>query len=209
MILTTDRENDILLIKKAPGALVSPMPHRGIGLFFYHRVERKNQRTMKMRISGEIKHSFVNGPGCRFVVFFQGCPHLCPGCHNPETHDIRGGIDSSTEEVISHICKAKYLDGITLSGGDPFLQPEACKKIAEAAHELGLSVWAYTGWTFEALQSLSPPVRAALSCIDVLVDGPFIEAERDENLLWRGSRNQRLVSVQKSIQLGQCVELSE
>lgn len=163
---------------------------------------------MKMQICGEIKHSFVNGPGCRYVIFFQGCPHRCPGCQNPETHDIDGGVRISTEEVIDHICKAKHLDGITLSGGDPLLQPEACKEIADAAHELGLTVWAYTGWTFEALKNLGPSVKKALNSIDVLVDGPFIKDERDENSLWRGSRNQRLVDLPKSIQLGHCVELS-
>jgi len=164
---------------------------------------------MKMRICGEIKHSFVNGPGCRFVIFFQGCPHNCPGCHNPETHDVNGGVIISTEEVIERIRKAKHLDGITLSGGDPFLQPEASKEIAEAAHSLGLNVWAYTGWTYEGLQALGPSVRDALRSVDVLVDGPFIESERDDNTIWRGSRNQRLVDVHKSTQAGHYVKLTD
>lgn len=104
---------------------------------------------MLFRLAGEIKHSLVNGPGIRYVVFFQGCPHHCEGCQNPETHDISGGMEADTDDVMERIRKAKFLDGVTLSGGDPLMQPEACGSIARAVHEMGLSVWVYTGWTMD------------------------------------------------------------
>ena len=84
---------------------------------------------MLFRLAGEIKHSLVNGPGIRYVVFFQGCPHHCEGCQNPETHDISGGIEADTDAVMERIRKAKFLDGVTLSGGDPLMQPEAVEAL--------------------------------------------------------------------------------
>lgn len=164
---------------------------------------------MEVRISGVIRHSFVNGPGCRYVVFFQGCTHNCLECQNPQTHDQNGGTLTTTEEVIANIQKERFLDGITLSGGDPFLQPKACKEIAEAARQRGLNVWVYTGWTFEQLLAMGGEFKEALESIDILVDGPFVQAEHDPDLLWRGSRNQRLVKAKESVQLGHFVELTE
>ena len=103
------------------------------------------------RIAGTVRHSSVDGPGVRYVVFFQGCPHHCPGCQNPETWDPEGGEETTAEELAEEMRATRYLDGITLSGGDPLLQPSALMVLADAAHEKGLSVWCYTGWTFEAL----------------------------------------------------------
>ena len=156
---------------------------------------------MKARICGEIKHSSVNGVGVRYVVFFQGCPHNCLGCHNPETHSIDGGYDVDVEEVITRINTTKLRDGVTLSGGDPFVQPKAMKEIADAAHKRGLDVWAYSGWTSEQLMSgvAGEDAKDALQSIDVLVDGPFIQALKSEECIWRGSTNQRLIDVQASI----------
>ena len=105
-----------------------------------------------VRISGSKKHSSVNGPGVRYVLFFQGCPHHCPGCQNPETHDPVGGTERNVADVIQEILQTKYLDGLTFSGGDPLLQPEAVIEIAQAAKAAGLNIWLYTGWTFEQLQ---------------------------------------------------------
>ena len=164
---------------------------------------------MKCRINGTIRHSFVDGPGCRYVIFTQGCTHNCLGCQNPATHALEGGIETTTEEIIGNIMKERFLDGVTLSGGDPLLQPAACKAIADAVHERGLNVWAYTGWTFEQLLTMGPEYVEALKSIDVLVDGPFIMQEQDPDLLWRGSRNQRLVRARESVQLGHCVELTK
>lgn len=106
-----------------------------------------------VRISGSKKHSSVNGPGVRYVLFFQGCPHHCPGCQNPETHDPVGGTERSVADVIQEILQTKYLDGLTFSGGDPLLQPEAVIEIAKAAKNAVLNIWLYTGWTFEQIQN--------------------------------------------------------
>ncbi|MFR3202707.1 MAG: 4Fe-4S cluster-binding domain-containing protein [[Clostridium] leptum] len=105
----------------------------------------------KLRLAGVIKESIVDGPGIRFVVFGQGCPHRCPGCQNPQTHDFSGGYDTTTERLLAEIRKNPMLKGITLSGGDPFVQPEAMAELAEEAHKLGLNVVTYTGYTIEEL----------------------------------------------------------
>ena len=130
-----------------------------------------------VRISGSKKHSSVNGPGVRYVLFFQGCPHHCPGCQNPETHDPVGGTERNVADVIQEILQTKYLDGLTFSGGDPLLQPEAVIEIAKAAKNAGLNIWLYTGWTFEQIQkgAAGEKAKEALTQLDVLVDGPFVE----------------------------------
>lgn len=155
-----------------------------------------------MRIAGLVQDSIVDGPGFRFTVFTQGCPHKCPGCHNPETHDPLGGSEMTTEEVISKMLSNPLTDGLTLSGGEPFSQAADCAAIAAAAQKNGLNVWAYSGHTFEELLELSKSdngIAALLAQIDVLVDGPFILSERTLSLSWRGSRNQRLIDVKKSL----------
>ena len=103
---------------------------------------------MKIRIAGLVNDSIVDGPGFRFSVFTQGCPHHCPGCHNPQTHDFNGGKDMETEEIVRQFSQNPLLDGITLSGGEPFCQCDACAELAGAAKKLGLNVWAYSGYSF-------------------------------------------------------------
>ena len=103
------------------------------------------------RIAGTVRHSSVDGPGVRYVVFFQGCPHHCAGCQNPETWNPAGGEEVSLEDLKEELRSTRYLDGVTLSGGDPFLQPEAAMAVADTGRDMGLNVWAYTGWTFEEL----------------------------------------------------------
>ena len=155
-----------------------------------------------MRIAGLVQDYIVVGPGFRFTVFTQGCPHKCPGCHNPETHDPLGGSEMTAEEVISKMLSNPLTDGLTLSGGEPFSQAADCAAIAAAAQKNGLNVWAYSGHTFEELLELSKSdngIAALLAQIDVLVDGPFILSERTLSLSWRGSRNQRLIDVKKSL----------
>ena len=157
-----------------------------------------------LKIAGYKKHSFVDGPGVRFTVFTQGCPHACPGCHNPETWDAEGGFPIETEDLVSLIRSTKYLDGVTLSGGDPLLQAAACAEIARAVREEGLSVWMYTGYTYEQIRDgvAGNDAIRALREIDVLVDGRFIQSRRDASVLWRGSSNQRLIDVQASLAQG-------
>ncbi len=155
---------------------------------------------MEIRIAGTVNDSIVDGPGLRFTVFTQGCPHACPGCHNPETHDFAGGHITTTEELIARFSKNPLLSGVTLSGGEPFAQAEACAALAKAAHERGLTVWTYTGYTLEKLLSCGDEAaRALLAETDVLVDGPFLQDQRSLELTFCGSRNQRLVDVQKSL----------
>jgi len=140
------------------------------------------------------------------VVFFQGCPHNCPGCHNPETHDLNGGTECSPQDILGRIAATKLLDGLTLSGGDPFMQPKVCEEIVCGAKKLGLNVWVYTGWTFEDLVRKYSHI---LRNIDVLVDGRFISELRSEDCLWRGSLNQRLVDVQASLASGETITIKE
>jgi anaerobic ribonucleoside-triphosphate reductase activating protein len=167
---------------------------------------------MKIRLAGLESHSSVNGPGVRFVIFTQGCPHKCNGCQNPETWDLLGGNEFDVLDLVSTIVNTKYIDGVTLSGGDPFYQGEAILELCKLLKERGVeSIWAYSGWTFEQLSSgqVSSQAKEALNYIDVLVDGPFILSRLDENCLFRGSNNQRLIDVKGSLSLGKIVEVSE
>ena len=149
---------------------------------------------MNMRIAGIVNDSIVDGPGLRLAIFAQGCPHHCPGCHNPESHDFAGGSDMDTEKIIARMDANPLLDGITLTGGEPFEQPDAYRILADAAHARGLNVWAYSGYTFEQLCAV-PEKRRLLEACDVLVDGPFLLAERSLDLRFRGSKNQRVLKV--------------
>lgn len=159
--------------------------------------------TISIRISGIEKESIVDGDGIRYVIFTQGCPHHCPGCHNPQSHPFDSGKLVSVDDLICDISKRKdYIDGITLSGGEPFCQSDQCCIIAEKARELGLSVWCYTGYLFEDLFGRS---LRLLECIDVLVDGPFIQEERSLELNFKGSKNQRLIDVPASLKVGVAV----
>ena len=159
---------------------------------------------MNIRIAGTVNDSIVDGPGYRYTIFAQGCPHHCPGCHNPQSHDFEGGRVTDTDTILRQVRENPLLDGITLSGGEPFCQPEACRALAEAAHDLGMSVWCYTGYTWEKLMQEADPARLALlDAVDVLVDGPFILAQKSLELKFCGSRNQRLIDVKKTRQAGQ------
>ena len=161
---------------------------------------------MEIRIFGTVEDSIVDGPGIRYSVFTQGCPHHCPGCHNPESHPFEGGKVVDTAELIQVMKRNPLLDGLTLSGGEPFCQPEACLELARAAKAARLSVWSYTGYTWEALHAQNDPARMALlKELDVLVDGPFILAQRSLALKFCGSRNQRVIDVQKSLAAGEIV----
>lgn len=151
---------------------------------------------MQIRIAGFVQESIVDGPGWRLVVFCQGCPHKCKGCHNPETHDFNGGWTVDTSEIIGMMDSNPLLDGITLSGGEPFCQAAACIELADAAHERGLNVWCYTGYTWgDIMRGRDPGKRALFKHIDVLVDGPFIQSQKTLELPWRGSKNQRLIPL--------------
>ncbi len=154
---------------------------------------------MKIRLAASLQpDSIVDGEGIRTVVWTQGCPHNCKGCHNPTTHDFNGGYLVDVAEVIEDLKNIDGQDGITLSGGDPVCQSDACIEICKAAHEMGLNVWCYTGFTYEAML-LNPKHRKLLEEIDVLVDGKFILEEKSLDIYFRGSRNQRIIDVAKSL----------
>lgn len=156
--------------------------------------------TQLIRISGTTPESIVDGEGIRYVIFTQGCPHHCSGCHNPSTHSFDDGKLVLIHELIADIRKNKnYIDGITLSGGEPFCQSDQCSIIAKEAHEMGLSVWCYTGYLFEDLYRQGIEL---LKHIDVLVDGPFVQAEKSLELDFRGSRNQRVIDIPESLKEG-------
>ena len=159
---------------------------------------------MEIRIAGTVDDSIVDGPGFRFTVFTQGCRHHCPGCHNPETHDFAGGRKARCEDLLEQMADNCLLDGLTLSGGDPFEQCVPCAFLARGARDLGLNVWAYSGYTFEQIM-LDPKRAGLLRECDVLVDGPFLLAQRTLELRFRGSRNQRLIDVPASLAAGKAV----
>ena len=159
-----------------------------------------------MRIANVVSDSIVDGPGLRFTVFTQGCPHHCPGCHNPETHDPAGGREVTVEALAEQMLSNPLMDGLTLSGGEPFDQAGECCALAARAKEKGLNVWAYTGYRYETLlEQANPAVLALLEQVDVLVDGPFVESLKSYDALFRGSTNQRLIDLPKSRETGRTV----
>ena len=161
---------------------------------------------MKLRIAGTVGDSIVDGPGLRLTVFVQGCPHHCPGCHNPHTHDFEGGHDTTVEELFAAYCENPLLRGVTLSGGEPFCQPAPLAQLAHLVHAHGGDVFCYTGYTYEQLcEKQDPAVDALLGAIEVLVDGPFLLAERDLTLRFRGSTNQRMIDIPRTRETGEIV----
>ena len=154
---------------------------------------------MEVKIAGIVPESFVDGEGIRFAIFFQGCLRNCFGCHNPATHDLNGGKIFDTQEIISQIKKNSLLAGITLTGGEPFLQIPPAIELAKAAKNLNLNVWCYTGFKFEEILESR---REFLQNIDVLVDGEYIDDLRDLELQFRGSKNQRIIDVKKTLAAG-------
>ena len=165
---------------------------------------------MKIRLATPIiqRDSIVDGEGIRSVIWTQGCIHNCPGCHNPLTHDINGGFVVDTQDLKKQIDELSGQDGITLSGGDPLEQPRACAELAKYCKKLNLSVWCYTGYTYEALlekAKLDKNIMELLRNIDVLVDGRFIKALKSYDVIFRGSKNQRLIDVPQSLKLKKTV----
>lgn len=159
-----------------------------------------------IRIAGIQRDSIVDGPGIRYVIFTQGCPHHCPGCHNPETHDFAGGEEKEIQWVIDQIAEQRLLSGVTFSGGEPMCRAEELLPIAEAVKARGKHLMIYTGYLYEELQKREEPaVKRLLELADILVDGPFILEERNLTLPYRGSENQRVIDLGKSRTTGKVV----
>ena len=165
---------------------------------------------MKLQIAGIVDDSIVDGDGCRLTVFVQGCARRCPGCQNPETQPMEGGHAIDTAAILQQMAENPILSGVTFSGGEPFLQPAPLASLARAVHQRGLDVWSYSGFTLEELAERAEKdkaTRALLSELDVLVDGPYEEAQRDLTLHFRGSRNQRVIDMKKTKKAGRIVLL--
>ena len=157
----------------------------------------------KIRVSGISRESIVDGPGIRTVVYAQGCPHHCPHCHNPSTWDFEGGYELDMDDIVGLVMETGLLRGVTLSGGEPFMQAESLAELANRIKALGMDVVTYTGYTFEELMEMGqkdPSVARLLNHTDILVDGPYRHEERDLSLAFRGSKNQRIIDVPQSLQ---------
>lgn len=164
---------------------------------------------MKVQLAGFESESVVDGPGIRLVVFFQGCPHRCEGCHNPNTFDPLAGEIYDIEDIKGEITAARGITGVTFSGGEPFLQLEALAELVRFVKTRGLHVVIYSGYTYEELMTSASKetVGEILQDTDILIDGKYLKAQRDLSIAFRGSRNQRIVDVPATRQRGQVVTL--
>lgn len=153
-------------------------------------------------LAGMAGDSIVDGPGIRTTFFAQGCPHHCKGCHNPETWSFEGGTEMGIMDLLALVQKNPLCRGVTFSGGEPFAQAEGFASLAHVLKEHGYEVASYTGYTFEELLCGTPQQRALLEQLDVLIDGPFVLEERSLELVFKGSRNQRILNVPKSLAAG-------
>lgn len=154
-----------------------------------------------------LEDTTADGPGFRTSIYAAGCPNACPGCHNPESWDIRHGRRMTTDEILQKVLDDPFAD-VTFSGGDPMFQPEGFAELAQAIKENSdKNIWCYTGYTFEQLLNSTRHTRL-LQYIDVLVDGRFRQELRDESLYFRGSSNQRLIDVPASLKNGKVIAYS-
>lgn len=180
---------------------------------------KQNTTPVSLRLAGVVRESIVDGPGLRFAIFCQGCPHNCPKCHNQDTHDFSGGYDCDIQKIVNAIEENPLLSGVTFSGGEPSHQPVAFLEIAKKVKSRGLNIWMYSGYTLEellsransAISDLDNPnddssqtseknkeqvaLKGLLGLVDVLVDGKFINELKDLTLPFRGSRNQRIIDM--------------
>lgn len=168
-----------------------------------------NDCSTTLRISGIANESVVDGPGIRATVFFQGCQHACPGCHNPETWDLKGGIEITVADLIPLLKLNPLITGVTFSGGEPFLQAGPAAVLGRILTEMGLTLWVYTGFTWDNLLTAGnrPGFKELLEIVDVVIDGLFIEKLQDRRLVFKGSRNQRIIDAKASLNTGRIVEL--
>ena len=155
---------------------------------------------MEIRLASPIvTDSVVDGRGLRTVIWCQGCHHNCPGCHNPDTHSFSAGFEQDTDELVQQILAVKMQSGVTFSGGDPMLQAASCAHVASQLKRQGINIWCYTGFTLEELLD-KPDCLEFLQYIDVLIDGKFELSLKSYELLFKGSANQRIIDVPKSLQ---------
>lgn len=161
-----------------------------------------------IRLAGVIRESIVDGPGFRFTIFCQGCPHDCFECHNQMTHDFQLGKEVELSRILEEIDKNPLLSGVTFSGGEPFCQAEAFCALAEEIEKRGLDIVTFSGYTYEELQAMAEKKEAVgdlLAHTNLLIDGPFIKEEKDLTLSFRGSRNQRIIDMDAVRETGELV----
>ena len=159
-------------------------------------------------LAGIVPESIVDGPGIRATVFCQGCPHHCPGCHNPETWEFGCGTQVPVEQVLEIVRSNPLCRGVTFSGGEPFTQAAAFARLGRLLKEAGYEVASYSGYTFEQLLAGTKAQRELLETIDVLIDGPFLLDQKTLETPFRGSRNQRILDVKKSLAAQAPVEIT-
>ena len=162
-----------------------------------------------LELSGIVSDSIVDGPGIRTTIFSQGCPHHCEGCHNPETWAFGIGTPMEEERLLQIVVENPLCRGVTFSGGEPFAQAEGFCKLAKLLKEKGYEVASYTGYTFEQLLSGNNAQRELLKNIDILIDGPFLLGERTLEMSFRGSKNQRILDVPKSLAAGEAIPTAQ
>jgi len=158
----------------------------------------------KLKLSGVVKESTVDGPGLRYTIFAQGCPHECKGCHNPDSHDFDGGYEQDIASLAKDIKKNKYLSGITLSGGEPFCQAAAFCTLCDILP--GIQVIVYSGYTFDEIIA-NEDFMPLLLKTDILIDGRYEEETKNPLLIFRGSENQRVIDVKQSLLQNKIIEI--
>lgn len=170
----------------------------------YGITEKIKKKQMKISLLKIEQDTTVDGPGFRTAVYCAGCENACPGCHNPQSWDINAGTPTDIDDILAVILADPYAD-VTFTGGDPMFRPEGFTELAKKIKQQSTkNIWCYTGYRFEAIKD-KPLQRALLEQIDVLVDGPFVEKLKDKDLLYRGSSNQRLIDVPRSLEENQTV----
>ena len=159
-------------------------------------------------MSGEKKYAIEDGLGLRMSFYSCSCPHHCKGCHNPDTWDYRNGYDDTVEELYKKIISNKHIEGVTFSGGEPFVQWKQFYELAKLIKKnTNLNIWCYTGYVYEDL--IKDDRKLLLEQCDVLVDGKFILEQKDLTLKWRGSKNQRIIDIKKSLEEGLLIERTD
>ena len=170
----------------------------------YNKIAIDNIRSAKqpaegmIRLSGPLEHdNIVNGDGLRAVIWTQGCSNHCKGCQNPETWDFDGGFEVEISEICKRLTEFPGQNGLTFCGGEPFVQPRACKAIADFVRKnLGWNVWSFSGFTYEQIEAAGGDAWEFLKSLDAMIDGPFILRQKDLGLRYRGSKNQRLLHLE-------------
>ncbi|HIW57667.1 MAG TPA: anaerobic ribonucleoside-triphosphate reductase activating protein [Firmicutes bacterium] len=162
-----------------------------------------SELSEEIRIAGVVKESIVDGPGIRYVVFVQGCPHGCEGCHNPATHDFSGGYDVPLSKIFEDFKKNPLLSGVTFSGGEPFCKADKLLKLGRMIKSLGKSIVIYSGYTFEELLKNAEENENIINLLkisDILIDGRFELKLKSLSLRFRGSSNQRVIDLKKTFE---------